>query len=83
MGGQPTVASEIDMVSIAKACGYPYAKSVDNFADLDRELLGAKNRKELSLLEVKCAIGARENLGRPTTTALDNKINFMNYLKTL
>jgi hypothetical protein len=26
------------------------------------------------------SIGARENLGRPTTTALGNKMNFMEYL---
>ena len=38
---------------------------------------------ELSLIEVKCSIGARDDLGRPTTTALENKVNFMEYLKTL
>ena len=47
------------------------------------ELEAAKSRNELSLIEVKCSIGAREDLGRPTTTALENKQNFMEYLKTL
>ena len=83
VGGMPTVASEIDLVAIAKACGYPNAVSVDNFEDLDKELLAAKARNELSLIEVKCSIGAREDLGRPTTTALENKQNFMDYLKEL
>ena len=83
VGGMPTVASAIDLVAIAKACGYPSAVSVDNFEDLDRELLRAKSGKELSLIEVKCSIGAREDLGRPTTTALENKQNFMEYLKEL
>lgn len=83
VGGMPTVASQIDVVAIAKACGYPNAVSVDNFEDLDKELLAAKERNELSLIEVKCSIGARENLGRPTTTALENKQNFMDYLKNL
>ena len=83
VGGMPTVASQIDVVAIAKACGYPNAVSVDNFEDLDKELLAAKERKELSLIEVKCSIGAREDLGRPTTTALENKQNFMDYLKEL
>ena len=36
-----------------------------------------------SLIEVKCSIGARDDLGRPTTTALENKKNFMDYLDTL
>ena len=83
VGGMPTVASDIDIVSIAKACGYPYAVSVDSFDDLDRELELARGRNELSLIEVKCSIGAREDLGRPTTTALENKQNFMDYLATL
>ena len=71
------------LVGVAKACGYPYAVCVDNFEDLDRELEAAKERGELSLIEAKCSIGAREDLGRPTTTALKNKQNFMEYLKTL
>ena len=83
VGGMPTVAGSIDLVTIAKACGYPNAICVDSFDDLDRELEAAKGRNELSLIEVKCSIGARDNLGRPTTTALENKKNFMEYLKTV
>ena len=83
VGGMPTVASDIDLVGVAKACGYPYAVSVDSFEDLDKELELAKNRNKLSLIEVKCSIGAREDLGRPTTTALENKQNFMEYLKSI
>lgn len=83
VGGMPTVAGQIDLVMIAKACGYPNAVCVDNFEDLDKELQAAKERNELSLIEVKCSIGAREDLGRPTTTALENKNNFMDYLKSL
>ena len=83
VGGMPTVASNIDFVAIAKACGYPYAVCVDCFEMLDKELEKAKSRNELSFIEVKCAIGSRENLGRPTTTAFENRQNFMEYLKTL
>lgn len=81
VGGMPTVASKIDLVSIAKACGYPNAVCVDSFEALDQELEAAKDRDELSMIEVKCSIGAREDLGRPTTTALENKKNFMVYLE--
>lgn len=83
VGGMPTVASKIDLVAIAKACGYPNAVSVDNFKDLDDELEIAKSRNELSFIEAKCAIGARDDLGRPTTTAFENKENFKEYLGTL
>ncbi len=81
VGGMPTVAEKIELVTIAKGCGYPNAVSVDNFEDLDAELGAAKLRNELSLIEVKCSIGARDDLGRPTTTARENKNNFVDYLR--
>lgn len=80
VGGMPTVAGQIDLVAIAKACGYPNAVCVDSFEALDRELEAAKKRDELSLIEVRCSIGARADLGRPTTTAKENKENFMQHL---
>lgn len=82
VGGMPTVASDssVNLPAVAAACGYPYTVSVDNFEDLDRELEAAKNRGALSLIEVKCQVGARDDLGRPTTTALENKNNFMEYI---
>ena len=83
VGGMPTVASEIDTVAIAKGCGYPYAVSVDTCEALDEVLLEAKNRNALSFVEVKCQIGAREDLGRPTTSAVENKQHFMEYLKRI
>ena len=73
----PTVAGKIDLVAVARGCGYKNAVCVDNFDDLDKELKLAKQRAELSLIEVKCSIGAREDLGRPTTTARQNKEAFM------
>lgn len=83
VGGMPTVASDMDIILAAKACGYPNCVSVDTFEDLDRELVAAKERDELSLIEIKCSIGAREDLGRPTTTAKENKDNFMRYLERI
>lgn len=80
VGGMPTVASTMNLVNIAESCGYPYAVSVDNFDDLDAELEKAKSLDELCFIEVLCSIGARDDLGRPTTTALENKENFMNYI---
>ena len=81
VGGMPTVAGSIDLVAAAKACGYPHAVSVSDFDSLDHALDEAKSRNELSFIQAKCAIGLRDDLGRPTTTALENKQNFMNFLK--
>lgn len=83
VGGMPTVAGNINLVAIAKACGYSNATSVNTFEALDVELMSAKKTNQLSMIEVKCSIGARADLGRPTTTALENKQNFMDYLSGL
>ena len=81
VGGMPTAISTTDTVKIAKACNYKKVYRVDNFKDLDKVLKEVKNNNYLTFIEIKSSIGAREDLGRPTTTARENKENFMNYLK--
>lgn len=81
VGGEPTVAKSIDLVSIAKACGYVNAVRVDNHMDLDTELKLAKNMNVLSFIEIRCSLEARENLGRPTISTIENKMNFMKHIK--
>lgn len=80
VGGLPTVARNIDLCAIASACGYDYVVQVDNVEALEKELLGIKFNNKLSFIEVKCALGTRENLGRPTMSAVENKVNFMEYI---
>ena len=82
VGGMPTVAGHADLAAVARACGYPYVISVRTFDELDSALAEAKKQNTLCLIEAKCSIGARDNLGRPTTTALENKNNFMAYLRS-
>ncbi len=81
VGGMPTVAGTLDVVGVAKACGYERVSSVNDLTALNAALKQAKQKQALTLIEVKCAIGARADLGRPTTTAKANKENFMAYLK--
>lgn len=81
VGGMPTVAGSMDIPAVARACGYPNALRVENFEALDAALQEARDRQELTLIEAVCAIGARSDLGRPTTTALENKQAFMQYLR--
>lgn len=81
VGGQPTVLKDIDLFRIACDCGYPHAVMVSNTEELDKELKRAKERRELTFVEVKCGIGSRKDLGRPTLSAIENKNNFMKYLE--
>ena len=83
VGGLPTVAADTDLVKIALACGYKNAVSVADIAALQKALSEAKNKDELSFIEVKSAIGARDDLGRPTTSAKENKQSFMKNIEAL
>lgn len=83
VGGQPTVMAKVDVCKVAEGCGYPSVTTVSTFDELDKALVAAKNSNVLFLIEAKCAIGARENLGRPTTKAKENKECFMKYVSTL
>lgn len=80
VGGLPTAAGGVDLPAIAKACGYPRAVTAETPEALAEALREAKAWRELSFLEVKCAIGARSDLGRPTTTPQENKRAFMERL---
>ncbi len=83
VGGMPTAAKTADIAGIAKCCGYPFTCCVDSFESLDRALRRAVDAGELTLIEVKAAIGSRADLGRPTTTAIENKKRFVEYLGSL
>ena len=81
VGGMPTVAAKVDWLKIAEGCGYCRAVSVADEDALVSALEAAKGYEGLSFIEVKCAIGARDDLGRPTTTAKENKEGFMEQLR--
>lgn len=77
VGGQPTAANGIDLVKIAKAIGYSNAFSLSDLNDI-KACLGQKGP---TLIEIKVKKGARKDLGRPTTTPLENKNKLMDFLQ--
>ena len=81
VGGQPTVGLKIDLPAIAKAVGYKAEYSVETQKYLT-ELLGKIKKLEGPVvLEVKVKKGNRKDLGRPTTTPIQNKEALMDFLK--
>lgn len=80
VGGMPTVAGNIDLCEIARACGYPVVCKAKNFNELDAMLEDIRNANVLCFMEVACAIGSREDLGRPTTTPIENRDAFMEFV---
>ena len=81
VGGQPTVGLHIDLPAVAKAVGYKATFSVDNMSDLNVILNEAKNLGGPVLIEIKVKKGNRKDLGRPTTTPIQNKEALMEFLK--
>ena len=81
VGGQPTVGFEINFQSIAKSCGYKNVLYADNKNDLKKSLERIKGLDSCCFLEIKVNKGFRADLGRPTTSPIDNKKSFMSFLK--
>jgi phosphonopyruvate decarboxylase len=81
VGGQPTVGLDIDLPAIAKAVGYRHTCSVSTLAELKEALGIMKDQEGPSFLQVCVRKGNRKDLGRPTTTPVENKKALMNFLK--
>lgn len=81
VGGMPTPLSNTDLRGVARACGYEavyQAKDSDTLAGL---LEQARGTRRLTFLEVKVAMGSRQDLGRPTIPPKENAKRFMEYLE--
>lgn len=81
VGGQPTVGLKIDLPAVAKAVGYKATYSVDGKAELENVLAKVNSFESPALLEIKVKKGNRKDLGRPTTTPIQNKEALMDFLK--
>ncbi len=81
VGGQPTVGFSISLPTIAEGCGYRMVISVSDEGALCQALEEIKGMEGPLLLEVAVKKGARKDLGRPTTTPIQNKEAFMNFLR--
>ena len=82
VGGQPTVGLKINLPLVAEACGYFHIFSVSTMNEL-KEILEDINsdNKGPVFLEVKVKKGNRKDLGRPTTSPIQNKEALMEFLK--
>jgi len=81
VGGQPTVGLKIDLPAVAKAVGYKAMYTVETKEYLAELLDKVKRHEGPVLLEVKVKKGNRKDLGRPTTTPIQNKEALMAFLQ--
>ena len=80
VGGQPTVGLKINLPAIAEAVGYPHVYSVETKDYLQELLEKISSLDGPIFLEVKVKKGNRKDLGRPTTTPIQNKDALMKFL---
>ena len=85
VGGQPTVGLKIDLPAVAKAVGYKSIYSVESKGALEKQLSIINSQLSINeypiFLEIRVRKGNRKDLGRPTTTPIQNKEALMTFLE--
>ena len=77
VGGQPTVGFRVKFGAIAEACGYRVLETTRDPDAVGAAVQLLRGTPGPALLEVLVRKGSRKDLGRPTTSPLDNKKAFM------
>jgi len=81
VGGMPVCSGALDISSLARAADYSCVLRADSEDSLRTVLKDLLCLSGPVLLEIRCACGARSDLGRPTTTPLQNRDAFMAFLR--
>lgn len=81
VGGMPTNCQNTSFADTAKVFGYAHVYCAASADELTAALKQARNNKGPIMIEVKVALGAREDLGRPKESAVMNKQSFMAAVK--
>jgi len=81
VGGQPTIALNIEIDKIALGFKYNKVFKVSTLKELNQMFEEFKQADGPCLLEIMVNKGARKELGRPTISPIDNKKKFMKKLR--
>lgn len=81
VGGQPTIGFDIDFGKIAKSFNYKKVFKIEKLNHFDEIFMNFQKEKGPCLLEILVNKGARQDLGRPTVSPKENKLDFMSFIK--
>ena len=83
VGGMPVCSGSLDFPAIAKAVGYYAVYSAENKDTLCIILQEARKAAARGpvMVEVRCSCSSRGDLGRPTTTPIQNRDALMDFLR--
>lgn len=79
VGGQPTCSKSLDIPAIIKACGFKDVIVAETKQEIVKGIKTLKENTGIALV-LHTKQGSREDLGRPTTTPIENKLALMNKL---
>ena len=80
VGGQPTVGKEINFANLAEAFKYSKYYEINTLQELSSLWTELHSYEGPTLVNVNIDSSSRDSLGRPESTALENKVSFMEYL---
>ena len=82
VGGMPVCSGALDFPALAKAAGYHTVFSADDEAGLTTALRQARDMSADGpvMIEARCSCSSRPDLGRPTTTPIQNRDALMSFL---
>jgi phosphonopyruvate decarboxylase len=81
VGGQKTVAGNMDLKKLSESCQYSYYGRADDIDSLKSEWKKLEEYKGPVMIEILISTEVRNNLGRPKSSAKSNKEAFMNFVK--
>lgn len=81
VGGMPVCEGALNLTGLAMSAGYRHVSRASNEMELYQGADAAMTAGELAFIEVMCAVGARDDLGRPTTTPQQNRDALMKFLQ--
>jgi phosphonopyruvate decarboxylase len=81
VGGQPTIGFDIDLPGIASSCGYKTVINAEAPEDIKAALVKLREAEGPAMLHIKCRTDTRKDLGRPTSSPVENKTQFMDFLR--
>ncbi len=81
VGGQPTLGFNMNIPAIAQSCGYKTAVTLTTQEEIETFFNRLPALPAPALVELRVRIASRDDLGRPTTTPIENKKAFMQNLK--
>lgn len=83
VGGMPVCSGSMNIASLASAAGYQRVLTAGSVSELDRILTDVSEFHQTGpvLIEIRCACGSRDDLGRPTTTPVMNRDALMSFIR--